>query len=284
MNTVIALNYWLPWCSKLSMQVVELYIMKIAQNIVLAVVLIYGFNVVLNQTFTIVVVKPAAAEVELIDYLLGHLDASNKTLKTAVADFQQQQQSGGMSAHDAIDFSDYLSQLRKQVGKDCAALAVAGYDTNQQLSCQGHKTVAKSSAAEQASEQTRDDKVAGQIKQLSQQLGEFDEMMLREQARVKAGTPPSDSAQSSGQSSARSGGASSSAQQQEDVLTAGDLASGKGEEKAVPRQRFPEPVDTPNGSDDDLVARQLRELAEQETDPVLRAKLWNEYKKYKQGI
>lgn len=35
--------------------------------------------------------------------------------------------------------------------------------------------------------------------------------------------------------------------------------------------------------DDDIVARQLREAAEQETDPELKAKLWKEYKRYKYG-
>ncbi len=38
-----------------------------------------------------------------------------------------------------------------------------------------------------------------------------------------------------------------------------------------------------DGSDDDIVARQLREAAEQETDPVLREKLWREYEAYKRG-
>ena len=35
--------------------------------------------------------------------------------------------------------------------------------------------------------------------------------------------------------------------------------------------------------DDDIVARQLREAAEEETDPELRKKLWEEYEKYKEN-
>ena len=38
-----------------------------------------------------------------------------------------------------------------------------------------------------------------------------------------------------------------------------------------------------DGSDDDIVARQLREAAEQETDPELKEKLWREYEAYKRG-
>jgi hypothetical protein len=35
---------------------------------------------------------------------------------------------------------------------------------------------------------------------------------------------------------------------------------------------------------DDIVARQLREAAEKETDPELKKKLWEEYRKYKEGV
>jgi hypothetical protein len=38
-----------------------------------------------------------------------------------------------------------------------------------------------------------------------------------------------------------------------------------------------------SGADDDIVARQLREAAMKEQDPELREKLWDEYRKYKQG-
>jgi hypothetical protein len=43
------------------------------------------------------------------------------------------------------------------------------------------------------------------------------------------------------------------------------------------------PPDIGDGSDDDVVARQIRKAAESETDPDLRKKLWEEYRKYKQG-
>jgi len=43
------------------------------------------------------------------------------------------------------------------------------------------------------------------------------------------------------------------------------------------------PADVPDGRDDDIVARQIREAAMKETDPELRDKLWDEYRKYKKG-
>ena len=43
------------------------------------------------------------------------------------------------------------------------------------------------------------------------------------------------------------------------------------------------PADIPDGRDDDIVARQLREAAMKEMDPELRERLWEEYRKYKQS-
>ena len=45
--------------------------------------------------------------------------------------------------------------------------------------------------------------------------------------------------------------------------------------------KHPPPPDIPNGNDDDVVARQLREAAMREPDPAIREKLWAEYRKYK---
>jgi len=44
------------------------------------------------------------------------------------------------------------------------------------------------------------------------------------------------------------------------------------------------PEDIPSGQDDDVVARQIREAAMNEPDPVLRDKLWQEYRDYKASI
>ena len=46
----------------------------------------------------------------------------------------------------------------------------------------------------------------------------------------------------------------------------------------------PLPPDRPDARDDDVVARQLREAAMAETDPELREQLWEEYRRYKDGL
>ena len=60
----------------------------------------------------------------------------------------------------------------------------------------------------------------------------------------------------------------------------GGTASRQGEYSNQNQPSFPVPDDIPNGNDDDVVARQLREAAMQEPDPELREKLWDEYRKY----
>ena len=72
----------------------------------------------------------------------------------------------------------------------------------------------------------------------------------------------------------------------------GDMSSGTGSRPGLPQQaRQGEyqhassgatvPADIPDGTDDDVVARQIREAAMKEQDPELREKLWEEYRKYR---
>lgn len=56
-----------------------------------------------------------------------------------------------------------------------------------------------------------------------------------------------------------------------------------GAEQSDGRSSQPGKVELETG-DDDVVARQLREAAEKETDPELKKKLWEEYRKYKEGV
>lgn len=47
------------------------------------------------------------------------------------------------------------------------------------------------------------------------------------------------------------------------------------------RPSLPVPEDIDDGRNDDVVARQLREAAQYESDPELAARLWDEYREYK---
>ena len=56
------------------------------------------------------------------------------------------------------------------------------------------------------------------------------------------------------------------------------------ESAPVSAQASPIPDDIPSPQGDDIVAQQLREAAIAEQDPDLQAKLWEEYKRYKEGM
>ena len=52
-------------------------------------------------------------------------------------------------------------------------------------------------------------------------------------------------------------------------------------QRAPPATASNVPDDIPDARDDDIIARQLREAAMNETDPELKEKLWEEYRRYK---
>ena len=64
-----------------------------------------------------------------------------------------------------------------------------------------------------------------------------------------------------------------------------ERGAGRGMEKPAetPPGKVPPRADAPDGDGDDVVARQLREAAERETDPVMKEKLMEEYKRYKEA-
>jgi len=146
------------------------------------------------------------------------------------------------------------------------------------------------------------EEIAALEKKLGGSLAEFDQLLLEEARRAQVRAPDGRSG-SAGRSSgttvaertSKGGGSSSSAP--------GGTAPGDG--KATPQKPATEagsaggrigggdpgtagptvvtPPDVGDGSDDDVVARQIRKVAESEPDPALREKLWEEYRKYKRG-
>ena len=86
---------------------------------------------------------------------------------------------------------------------------------------------------------------------------------------------PSDEEGSEGEEQ-QAGGESTASADGSDSEGGGDSPSGP---ETTRRGGIPEDIE--GGSDDDIVARQIREAALKEKDPVLREKLWDEYRKYK---
>jgi hypothetical protein len=124
---------------------------------------------------------------------------------------------------------------------------------------------------------------------LDASLDSFDEKLRREQQRTAS--------ERDAQATARAGGsvvdATSSGERDPDDIRrdrSGDLQSAGLEQNGNPAGSnanqtgngvAAKPI--PSGVDDDIIARRLRRAAENETDPELREKLWDEYRDYKEN-
>jgi hypothetical protein len=89
--------------------------------------------------------------------------------------------------------------------------------------------------------------------------------------------------------SARTAGASRSGARRDDgtlepgTPPSGETGSRSTREKGDARYTGADPPNLPDPADDDVVARQLREAAEKEADPAIRARLWEEYLEYRRS-
>jgi hypothetical protein len=120
---------------------------------------------------------------------------------------------------------------------------------------------------------------AKKMRDLSEELGEKEGQYGQE---AEGGETPSGEGSSGAQEGTEDTGEGEMRSQEgtEAQETAGERgeSESKGEDKGkTVTQKRP----TYDGHDDDIVARQLREAAEKETDPELKAKLWKEYEDYK---
>ena len=238
-------------------------------------------------------------------------------LQAAEDDYRAQRELYGLSGTEAADYAAYVARLQRRVFEDCQAVMLSGSPFPEDLPCPVIvPPVTQSADIATQSELTLQEQVAALDEKLAKGLGEYDEKLLREQERIKADTPNynSDSGDGGGAGSGESGdgsggagaegagenadgteGAEQGESRDSGETAAGDRtganaggavaggpadsSSGSGDAGSDQDQ----PADIPDGSDDDVVARQLREAAEKETDPELKAKLWEEYRKYKQG-
>jgi hypothetical protein len=96
---------------------------------------------------------------------------------------------------------------------------------------------------------------------------------------MEAGSESQESARESGQSEGSREKAEEGGIQSETAGTRQEGSKGA----AGGQDTIQKPRSRPSGYDDDIVARQIREAAEKETDPELKEKLWKEYEDYKKG-
>jgi hypothetical protein len=253
------------------------------------------------------VLMPGIDVLAAAEPLLERLRVDHAAWATAERDFRARRESGALVGAEASDYAAYVARLQRRVAEDCAALTDAGVPAPEDMSCPRFETAVTTRAAaiDQGAEQSREERIASLDVELASGLADFDELLLREQERVKAAAPRSASGggmgsgmdedghdgdgnsdgknsagdTGTGDASTTSGARSQAGSVAEQSSTGAGDAPGRTSRTGVTRQ----PPGIPDGRDDDVVARQLREAAEKETDPELQKKLWEEYRKYKQG-
>jgi len=233
-----------------------------------------------------------------VNQLLEKLRSDYAALVAAEHDFHSRRERGALQGVEVADYASYVARLHRLVAEDCVALAGSGVRVPAEITCPTSPSVSIAPASvDQAGEQTSAEKTADLEAELFNGMSEFDEMLLREQERIRAATPHAEGGDGGGGGAGGQGGDAAGSADGD-----GDGAGGEGDEQVAdgsrdsptygagagtgsPRRQGNNgaPPDTPDGSDDDVVARQLREAAEKETDPVLKKKLWEEYRKYKEG-
>ena len=164
-------------------------------------------------------------------------------------------------------------------------------------------------------EEEETDRVAALDRQLKESLASFDEMLLKEMDKIRTASgdkmrglareaaaaargikeaeesspenassgdeqrPPE--GESQGKDAAQAPGASKDKDSEvQDAKTGRSSGSKPGKDDST---RLTGPGPDSSSQDDDIVARQLREAAEKETDPALKEKLWKEYEEYKKS-
>ena len=273
----------------------------------------------LKQLFTYSIALPAMFMVIIAwtatDESIAQLRLDYAALRAAEDDYHAQREFGGLSGTDAEDYAAYVARLQRRVFEGCRAVLDTGSNVPEDLPCLT-SLPSETSSADIAleAERTPQEQVAALDEMLAAGLGEYDERLLREQERIKAASPNNNSGSGRGAGSGMGGeggdgnGSDGEGDSQDGTEgnagnqgrnsggTAGDNSEtgtmgGQSQGGAVDSSQgsadsgddSDQPADIGDGSDDDVVARQLREAAEKETDPELKAKLWEEYRRYKSG-
>lgn len=223
------------------------------------------------------------------------------------------------STEEVDDYRDFIVYLNTRIINYCQELAEQdGLTALEELPCPSGPvmTGAEEPSADTggavfyttgstpANTRTQDEKTSELDGGFLSALGEFDEMLLKEEGKVAARVP---SQRESGTSSENgtsgeagesgSGEAGGQGEGTEGEAVADGRSEGQPDQSGgapgtqskpgagnagIDHSKYGAPGGKlPPPEDDDIVARQLREAAEKEPDPELKKKLWEEYWKYK---
>ncbi len=208
-----------------------------------------------------------------------------------------------LNNNERKEYSIFLNFLQGRIHSECNKLYLKDHKAPPSLPCPNWTEALSGNDEQKAT--TPAEQISKLDLALSQSLGEFDELLLKEQEkaalRIPAGREPS-STQSTGNMSESAastteeppGTGHESSSKQEGEQSTHNQSSTSNTNRIGTQQPAPsdEEQDTNQSQtagqkrfapkDDDIIARQLREAAEKETEPELKEKLWDEYRKYRE--
>jgi hypothetical protein len=128
-----------------------------------------------------------------------------------------------------------------------------------------------------------DEELARALERLAEHQGHVDELIQQEQmaATSESGDRGYDSTGLGATAPPLQGGADGQRAAAMGRDSAPSAATASTDEATRVGSGYRPPADVGDGRDDDTLAAQLRELATNETDPVLRERYWEEYRKHK---
>ena len=220
-------------------------------------------------------------------------DKSQKKLFT-LDQFQDQ------SLHN--EYSVFIEYLSFRIKKYCSQISqLYGENLLKGLPCQFNKS--QNQKLDENNYVTAEEQVQSLDDELLNALGNFDEMLLEEhekiaQTQTSINKTSSDQNSSAGKnasnqenSSAEEKASNNQSKQASEKTQSQDGKNNKEKNKQNQTQsKYKSKEDKQykrkkiDINDDDIVARQLKEAAENENDPELKEKLWDEYYKYKKNI
>lgn len=198
------------------------------------------------------------------------------------------------------EYSVFIEYLSFRIKKYCSQISeIYGEKLLKGLPCQFNQN--KNQKLDENNYVTADEQVQSLDDELLNALGDFDEMLLEEDEKIaqtsrkKMSNGQNSSANNNTSdkhnSSAEKNGSNKLNKQASEKTQSQDGKSNKEKNNRTQTQRKYESKDGKqynrrkiDKNDDDIVARQLKEAAENENDPDLKEKLWDEYYKYKKNI
>ncbi len=239
-------------------------------------------------------VEARSAPVDELRQLEITVDAKNRMYE----EYLTLNNRGQLSNQEQGIFQSYLSNLVLRINEQCRSINERYPELDlSQYPCDTVLIQKGPSMEELEQSSLHSDELAAMDAELALGLTEVDELLLQEQEKISARASALSSIQTADgneQQTAGDGGGDaagttdSSREDSENGKTGEEEWSESGEGDGGSLLGYPaggkgSPYDIPDGSDDDIVARQLREAAEKESDPELKRKLWDEYRRYKQS-